>query len=255
VFESNGVRIGIEGGLPDDDEGADGEERVIPGHKVRIDVTRAERHRAVTKWGDRQQRRIDILEAARARITGEGYLSLSMRDLAAGAGISPATLYSYFATKEELFATLYAEAIRAHTAAFTPLAEAGLDLATLLERTLDLYLGLFRTYGRHFTLWSAMRKDPEGGAAANFPHDLLVELREATREHNKLQMQAIRGAAGREGRVVVDEKLVPSFLWSVLNGLADHCTSERQTLDRFPVARLIRFSAERLALAITEPAA
>jgi hypothetical protein len=99
-----------------------------------------------------------------------------------------------------------------------------------------------------------MRKDPGEGAAANFPKELLVELREATREHNRLQMQAIRDAAGRDGRVVADEKLVPSFLWSALNGLADHCTSERQTLDRYPASRLIRFSAERLALAITDPA-
>jgi AcrR family transcriptional regulator len=255
VFESNGVRIEVDGD-PDGGEPVRNEagEVVIPGHRVRIEATRAQRHRAVTKWGDRAQRRIDILDAARARITGDGYLSLSMRDLASGAGISPATLYSYFATKEELFATLYAEAIRAHTAAFAAVAEAELDLATLLERTLGLYLGLYRDYGRHFTLWSAMRHDPDEGAAANFPDELLVELREATREHNRLQMQAIRDAAGREGRVVADEKLVPSFLWSALNGLADHCTSERQTLDRYPASRLLRFSAERLALAITDPA-
>jgi hypothetical protein len=53
---------------------------------------------------------------------------------------------------------------------------------------------------------------------------------------------------------VVDEKLVPSFLWSALNGLADHFTSERRALDRFPAERLVTFSAERLALAVTEPA-
>src|SRR5689334_22984946 len=68
-----------------------------------------------TKWGDRVQRRADILDAARACIAGPGYLALNMRDLAAAAGVSPATLYSYFANKEELFATLYAEAIRGHT--------------------------------------------------------------------------------------------------------------------------------------------
>ena len=45
-----------------------------------------------TKWGDREQRRIDILDAARALIADRGYLALNMRDLAAGAGVSPATL-------------------------------------------------------------------------------------------------------------------------------------------------------------------
>ena len=115
-----------------------------------------------TEWGDREQRRIDILDAARDPHRGaDGYLSLNMRDLAAGAGVSPATLYSYFATKEELFATLYAEAIRAHTEAFRPVADAGLDLAPLLAEVIEGYLDLYRTYGRHFTLWSAMRHDSD----------------------------------------------------------------------------------------------
>lgn len=222
-------------------------------NRVQIEATPAQRHRAVAKWGDRQQRRIDILEAARDRIAEGGYLSLNMRDLAAGAGVSPGTLYSYFATKEELFATLYAEAIRAYTEAFAPVADAGLGLVDLLREIIGRHLDLYRTYGRHFTLWSAMRHDPETGAAAGFPHELILELRAATQEHGRQQMQAIRDAAARDGREVVDEKLVPSFLWSMLNGLADHVTSERRTLDPFPAERLIRFSAERLALAITEP--
>ena len=122
--------------------------------------------RGPTRWGDREQRRVDILDAARTRIATDGYLSLSMRDLAAGAGVSPATLYAYFATKEELFATLYAEAIRAHTAWFTTLLERELHLAPLLTEAIDGYLDLYRTYGRHFTLGSAMRNDASSMTAA-----------------------------------------------------------------------------------------
>jgi AcrR family transcriptional regulator len=236
---------------------------VFESNRVRIEATPKQRHRAVTKWGDREQRRIDILDAARSRIADGGYLSLNMRDLAAGAGVSPGTLYSYFATKEELFATLYAEAIRRFTDEFAPVLEAGLDLPGLLAEIVGRYLDLYRTYGRHFTLWSAMRhdvrpdvrSDADDVAAAGFPPELIVELREATRDHNRLQMRAVREAAARDGREVVDEKLVPSFLWSAFNGLADHLTSERHKLDPFPGERLVRFAAERLALAITEPTA
>jgi AcrR family transcriptional regulator len=207
--------------------------------------------RAPTKWGDREQRRIDILDAARTRITTAGYLSLSMRDLAADAGVSPATLYSYFTTKEELFATLYAEAIRAHTEALRPIAAEGYDLAPFLTRVIEEYLGLYRGFGRHFTLWSAMRHDVDADTAP-FPKELIVELRSATLENNRLLMQSIRESAGRSGRRVVDDELVPSFLWSSLNGLADHFTSERQLLDFFPARRLVEFAAQRLAVAITE---
>jgi AcrR family transcriptional regulator len=212
--------------------------------------------RPPTKWGDREQRRIDILDAARQRITERGYLSLNMRDLAAGAGVSPATLYSYFATKEELFATLYAEAIRAHTAAFRPVADADLDLTGLLVAVIEAHLDLFRSYGRHFTLWSATRHDPDLVASdRKVPRELVAELRTATIEHNRLLMASVRAAASRDGRRVADERLVPSFLWSALNGLADHFTTERGALDPFPPEQLIAFSAARLALAITDPGA
>ncbi len=210
--------------------------------------------RPPTRWGDRSQRRLDILDAARTRIAERGYLSLNMRDLAAGAGVSPATLYSYFATKEELFATLYAEAIRAHTEAFRPVAAAGHDLETLLGHMIEAHLELYRTYGRHFTLWSALRRDAVD-EAGRVPRELLAELRAATVEHNRLQMEAIRAAAARGDRRVVDDRLVPSYLWSTLNGLADHFTSERRSLDPFPAASLLEFAAARLAVAITDPAA
>ncbi|HMG41172.1 MAG TPA: helix-turn-helix domain-containing protein [Acidimicrobiales bacterium] len=207
--------------------------------------------RKPTKWGDRAQRRTDILDAARTRIAEHGYLALNMRDLAADAGVSPATLYSYFATKEELFATLYAEAIRQHTEAFRPLADGNHRLAPLLAKVLEGYLDLWRTYGRHFTLWSAIRRDvdPEQGP---FPRELIDELRSATVAHNKVLMESVREAAARDDRRVVDAKLVPAFLWATLNGLADHVVSERRGLDPFPARRLIDFAGRRLAVAITE---
>ena len=213
-------------------------------------AARTTKPKVQTKWGDRTRRRADILGAARARITESGYLSLNMRDLAADAGISPATLYSYFATKEELFATLYVEAIRAHTDVLRTVVEHVDDLPTLLERVIGEYLELYRSFGRHFTLWTSLRHDVHEDAAP-FPRELIVELRGATLANNELLMGAIRDSAARDGQRIVDDELVPAFLWSAMNGLADHFTSERRSLDPFPPDRLLRFAARRLAVAIT----
>src|SRR3954447_10107169 len=139
--------------------------------------------RPPTKWGDREQRRVDILDAARERIEGGSYLALNMRDLAAAAGLSPATLYSYFATKEELFVTLYVEAIRRHTADIRPGCAEATDLVGLLEHVLRDYLELYRSYGRHFTLWSSLRADADP-ARGPFPGELIAELRQVSREHS-----------------------------------------------------------------------
>lgn len=208
--------------------------------------------RRPTRWGDREQRRVDILDAARALIAEGGYLSLNMRDLAASAGVSPATLYSYFATKEELFVTLYAEAIRLHTAGLRPGLDEDVDLADLLELVLTRYLDLYRAYGRYFTLWSALREDVEPQRGP-FPRELIVELRDATIEYSRLVMRAVRRAAGRGGRRFVDAEMGPALLWSCLNGVADHLTSDRRVLDSFESERLIPFAAQRLALALTDP--
>jgi AcrR family transcriptional regulator len=211
------------------------------------------RDRPPTRWGDREQRRIDILDAARELIADGGYLSLNMRDLAAAAGISPATLYSYFATKEELFVTLYAEAIRRHTAQLRPGLERDQPLATLLELVLIRYLDLYRAYGRYFTLWSALREDVDPSRGP-FPRELIVELRDATIEYSRLVIRSVRRAAACDGRRFVDSEMGPALLWSSLNGIADHLTSERRELDPFDSEKLVPFAAERLAGALTDPA-
>ena len=211
--------------------------------------------RPSTRWGDRTQRRLDILDAARSCIEGDGYLSLNMRDLAADAGVSPATLYSYFHNKEELFATLYAEAIRAHTQRYQAVVDREPPLMDLLAQLLGLYIQLYESYGRHFTMWSAMRRDPdEESSPSKVSRDLVRELRAATIENNRLLISSIRAAAEREGRRMADDRLVPSLLWSYLTGIADHVTTERGSLDPFPAAELVAFAAERLVLTLTDPA-
>lgn len=222
-----------------------------PSHDVDAPPDALALDRPPTRWGDREQRRVDILDAARTRIEGEGYLSLNMRTLAADAGISPATLYSYFSTKEELFATLYAEAIRAYTADFADVVEAEPDLTTFLTQLVDRYVELYRAYGRHFALWSTIRRDPETSPTVD--RAVLVELRSATVDHNRVQMAAFAEAAERSGRRLRDPDLAPSLLWSFLAGIADHLTSERGDLDRYPSERFEAGAVDALVHALTDP--
>ena len=44
--------------------------------------------RSKTRWGDREQRRKDILAAARAEVGKQGYLGFTMRDVAKGATVT-----------------------------------------------------------------------------------------------------------------------------------------------------------------------
>ena len=54
------------------------------------------------KQRQRQEREIAILEQAERQMATEGYVAMTMDDLAARLGIATGTLYQHFASKEEL---------------------------------------------------------------------------------------------------------------------------------------------------------
>jgi AcrR family transcriptional regulator len=89
----------------------------------------------------RGRRRIDqLLEAAAAVFADAGYKAATTNGIAARAGVSPGTLYQFFANKEalaEALALRYLDAMRAaHDAAFSG-DLTGLPLDQLLDRMLD----------------------------------------------------------------------------------------------------------------------
>lgn len=57
----------------------------------------------------KEERRSDIVAAARTQLTEVGVADFSMLPLAKAAGVARATLYLYFKTREELLLTLYLE--------------------------------------------------------------------------------------------------------------------------------------------------
>ena len=218
-----------------------------------------------TKWGDGEGRRRDILEAARLQIADGGYLALNMRSIARGASVSPGTLYTYFATKEEIFATLYAEAIEAYNLLITPICESAQDLENLLIEVTSAYIDLYANYGRYFTLWSALATSTrdESNAAnedapTQLPRALALQLRRATFASTDLLLTTLRrvtpSSSGQPKRMI-DEPMAMTLLWTLLNGIGDHLTSERRHLTPFPAKDLVVFSARTLAAGLLTPVA
>jgi len=57
-----------------------------------------------------EQTRQEILDAAKALFLAQGYTATSMRQIAAAVGITPGAIYNHFPGKDEIFATVLAEA-------------------------------------------------------------------------------------------------------------------------------------------------
>ena len=85
-----------------------------------------------------------VLDAARALFIAQGYGAVSMDAIARSAGVSKATLYAHFGSKDQLFATIITEACRAKFDWGGALAAEGGDLRATLkalgQRTLRFFL-------------------------------------------------------------------------------------------------------------------
>ena len=203
-----------------------------------------------TRWGDREGRRQDILAAARAQMTEGGYLALNMRNIAHGAGVSPGTLYSYFATKEEIFATLYSEAIEQHNERITPICESASDLEQLLTDLATAYLDLYEAYGRYFTMWSALLSESTADDSP-MPKELAPALRRATVRQAALVRGSLERVAELQSLVIYKPQMALPFIWSVFNGIGDHVTSERRHLTPYSTEELISYAAHMIVAGIT----
>lgn len=206
-----------------------------------------------TKWGDRAARRRDILDAARHQMAEHGYIGLNIRDVAARAGVSPGTVYSYFGTKEEIFSTLYAEAIHAYNDSLRPLCDDATDLEAFLAELMHAYLELWGTYGRHFSLWSelAPRKDQPDG---RLPEALTEDLVAAAVENGRMLSEVLRRLLPGPRRPGVSRRRI-AFLASALVGVADYLLTERHLVSGVKPDELIEYTARTLAAGLRAGAA
>jgi len=179
-----------------------------------------------------------------------GYLALNVRDIARGAGVSPGTVYSYFATKAEIFATLYAEAIEAHNQRIAPACAAADDLAGLLAELATAYLDLYGMYGRSFTVWSVEHDNDKPGDH-DLPPELRASLHRAALNQGELVMAGIRRAAAAEGLTLVDEPFIMPFVWMTFTGIAENLTGERRRLTGHQSDAVIAHAARTIAAGIT----
>lgn len=96
---------------------------------------------------DKEQRRADLLAAAKKLFSKNGGALPSVAQVAKAAGVSKGTLYLYFRTKEEIFLALFEESLAHWLAGIRNVAMHG-GREGILERVLE-------------AVWSYLEKDPD----------------------------------------------------------------------------------------------
>jgi AcrR family transcriptional regulator len=200
---------------------------------------------ARTRWGDRVARRQDILDAARRLLCRDGYRNLNIRDVARDADVSAGTVYTYFESKERLFAELYAMRLDEFHAEIAPASRAVSDPEELFILIATSYLDVYRVYGRELDLWSVLLREQ------HTPRAVAAPLAEAAERVIETLTTAIYRLVEEDGGWPPDSPdggFVLPFLWANVHGLVDQFTGVRQHLHPFSWDELVGFTA-RTAIA------
>jgi TetR/AcrR family transcriptional repressor of mexJK operon len=113
-------------------------------------------------------KRQQVLDAAEGLFMAQGYGAVSMDAIARAAGVSKATLYAYFSSKDQLFATIIGEACRQNIAAADMLPSGEIDLRSALIHLCDRLLRFLledRALAIHRVVISESLRFPELGRA------------------------------------------------------------------------------------------
>ena len=187
-----------------------------------------------TKWGDRATRRADIAAAGRALLSENGLAALQMRDVARHAGVGLGTVYTYFRTKEALFAALYAQRLDEMLRDLAPKLAEATDLEELFVAVANIYRDVYAEFGKDLDILSVI------GQRSQVDHATRDQLAASSTR----MLDETRAILERAG--VADTELTLALLWSTITGLADHFTSARHELLPNTWAETVRFTARTL---------
>jgi AcrR family transcriptional regulator len=195
-----------------------------------------------TRRGDRVGRRRDILAAAASLLAERSYADFTMRDVAAGAGVSPGALYQYFTTKWEIFVELYEGRLADELGRFEAL-DPDIGFDALMAVVVADFAGIYAQLGRHQLLWAAEGLDPTAPSTRRLTQTFqrLASTVEA----------AIRDAMARAGRQPAPGAGFMPFLWATCNGAGDQLVDGRYRLHDCTRDEFLAFTAVGLGRGLT----
>jgi AcrR family transcriptional regulator len=158
-----------------------------------------------------------ILETARRFFRRRGFGSVTIDDIAAEIEFSKGTIYSHFASKEEIFAQILLEHLDKLAVVLGEAAASCSSTDDGVRRALGAYLNFYEQNSDYGQLMFFV---DEPGHQANIPAKLLNEIRRrklACLGH--LQSILRKSAAGARGEDGGEGKDLALLLWGMINGI------------------------------------
>lgn len=169
---------------------------------------------APTAWGDAQARKRDIVASAENLLEQSGYAALTMRAIAAGAGVSPGTVYQYFDGKEAVFVALTTRRLEQVQATLYEV-DRTIGVAGVLREIMPQIVELWRRLGRSASQWEA------GALASGKRSENMATSATVYTQTLQALAQTLDEAAELTGQTLVDDPVLPHWVWDSLIGVAD----------------------------------
>jgi len=167
---------------------------------------------------ERQQRRQDILAAARELFWTRGYAGTTMPRIARAAELAPGTLYLYFPSKGALYAELLVEGYDLLIERLGAEVGRGDDPRDEAARLINAFLGFARDYPQYFDIiFFVLQRETPGTREAALGEGQLKRLRAKEDACKALATRALERA--RRVRVTEDPDATVGAVWSMLVGL------------------------------------
>lgn len=193
--------------------------------------------------GDAEGRRRDILASAEQLLEESGYTALTVRSIAAGAGVSAGTVYQYFSGKEDVFVALTARRLEEVQDVLSEV-NREIGVAGVLREILPQITELWRRLGRSAPQWEA--KVLAGGrrsksvATSVAVYQRTLEALEST----------LRETAEACGQTLIEDPVLAHWVWDALIGVADDLLLGGSRQNQVRPKRLVEFATEAIERSI-----
>lgn len=95
------------------------------------------------KQREKEQRKIEIISAARTVFSNKGFNSATMEEIASEAELSPGTLYLYFKNKEELHTSLSIELLKHLADEIQTVVSQDISVEEKIEKFYDVFIDVY----------------------------------------------------------------------------------------------------------------
>ncbi len=176
------------------------------------------------KQREKEQRKSEILEAARNVFSKKGFNSATMEEIASQAELSPGTLYLYFKNKEELHTSLSIEILKHLVKEIQKAVELDITIEEKVERFMEVFIEM---YDYDSNILINLFHLQSGETLKNLSEEVLEQITTYSTLSHRAIVDVIR--QGIEQGIFIDEHPVAlaDILWASYSGIVLWVGSKR----------------------------